>query len=889
MQGGSHLPHKIIAGFSWVRLCGLMALVVVVAGSAAAYWMGNSQDAHMRSELLVQGRLVADILNPWVVVNLTGSPSDIDSPDYRQIKSQLQLMRSANGKFRFLYLTKQLPDGRVVFLADSEPVDSPDHSPPGQIYEEATDVFREVFTSGREIVEGPAHDRWGNWISALIPIKPAQGSLPLAVLGIDVDASRWGWTVFEHCLPAVALSLLGLSGLGFLAVLFRRAETARERIAASEALLSENAERLRSLFGNMAEGVVLHEVVLDGAGSPSNYRMIDCNPQGERLLGLTRAEMVGRLATEVYKTPAPPYLAEFSRVAASGVPARLEVFFAPMGRYFDISAAPWGRNGFATIFSDVTGRKAAEEALKSSEQKYRTIIEGIEEGYFEVDLHGNLSFFNPALCRITGLPPEDIAGINYREYTTPETAEKMLRIFGWIYQTGHSSGVQDFEIRMRDGRRIAIDLTASPIVGPDGAISGFRGLCRDISERKRAEQQKQELEEELQRAQKMQAIGALAGGVAHDLNNILSGIVSYPDLLLLDLPGDSPLRMPIETIRDSGRKAAAIVQDLLTLARRGVSVSEALNLNDIVLGYLSSPEFKKLESFHPHVAVERRLDSGLMNIMGSPVHLSKTVMNLVSNAAEAMPDGGAIRISTRNAYIDQPIQGYDHVAEGEYVVLEVADAGIGIAVEDLPRIFDPFFTKKKMGRSGTGLGMAVVWGTVKDHKGYIDVGSIEGRGTRFSLYFPVTRREIEPLGAVATLEHLHGRGERILVVDDVEQQRRIAAAMLSKLGYRVHTVACGEEAADHLKTRSVDLLVLDMIMSPGIDGLETYRRIVERHPDQRAVITSGYSETERVSAAQRLGAGAYLRKPYTLENLGAAVKHELERRRGAAPAAPTPA
>ena len=198
-----------MAGFNWVRLCGLMAAAVLVAGGAATLWMGRSQDARMRSELLVQGRLVADILNPWMVVNLAGMPADRDSPDYQQIKSQLQLMRSANGKFRFLYLTKQLPDGRVIFLADSEPGDSPDHSPPGQVYEEATDTFREVFAAGREAVEGPARDRWGNWISALIPIKPAEGAMTMAVLGIDVDANNWGWDIFEHCLPAVALSLLG--------------------------------------------------------------------------------------------------------------------------------------------------------------------------------------------------------------------------------------------------------------------------------------------------------------------------------------------------------------------------------------------------------------------------------------------------------------------------------------------------------------------------------------------------------------------------------------------------------------------------------------------------------------------------------------------------------
>jgi PAS domain S-box-containing protein len=474
MHTDSPVSKNSSAGFNWARLYGLMAALVVIAGGAASLWLATSEDARMRSELLVQGRLVADTLNPWWIINLTGLPSDLDSPDYQRIKSQLQLMRSANGKFRFIYLTRQLPDGRVVFLADSEPNDSPDHSPPGQVYEEASDSFREVFTTGRETVEGPTRDRWGNWISALIPIKPAAGAMTLALLGIDVDAGNWAWDIFEHCLPAVTLCLLGLSGLFFLAVLFRRSETARERIAASEARLAGSEERYRSLLGNMAEGVALHEMVLDASGRPSNYRIVDCNPQYEHILGFKRAEVMDRLATEVYQTQTPPYLSQFCNVALSGIPSHMETLFAPLGRHFDISVAPWGRNGFATIFSDVTDRKAAEEALKSSEQKYRTIIEGIEEGYFELDLRGNLTFFNTALCRITGLPAAEIAGINYREYTTPETAEKMFQVFRRVYQTARPSGIQDFEILMRDGRRIAIDLTASPILGADGSVIGFR-------------------------------------------------------------------------------------------------------------------------------------------------------------------------------------------------------------------------------------------------------------------------------------------------------------------------------------------------------------------------------------------------------------------------------
>ncbi|MFH0730739.1 MAG: ATP-binding protein [Pseudomonadota bacterium] len=408
-----------------------------------------------------------------------------------------------------------------------------------------------------------------------------------------------------------------------------------------------------------------------------------------------------------------------------------------------------------------------------------------------------------------------------------------------------------------------------------GSIADLVSLAISASERLLAQETQKQLEDKLRRAEKMEAIGTLAGGVAHDLNNILSGIVSYPELLLWQLPKDSPLQAPIETIWESGKRAAAIVQDLLTLARRGVTVTAIVNMNTIVMEYLKSPEHKKLLSFHTHIDVEIFLDPDLMNISGSSVHLSTTLMNLISNAAEAMPAGGKISITTDNRYLDRPIKGYDDVKEGDYVVLSVSDTGIGISPKDMGRIFEPFYTKKKMGRSGTGLGMAVVWGTVKDHKGYIDFDSREGKGSVFRLYFPVTRKELEKEIIKLSIDDYRGNGESILVVDDVKDQRKIANSILTKLGYRVTTVSSGEEAVEYLAQHSADLLVLDMIMDPGMDGLETYKKVIALHPGQKAIITSGYSETQRVREAQKLGVGDYLKKPYAIEKLGAAVKKQL--------------
>jgi len=506
--------------------------------------------------------------------------------------------------------------------------------------------------------------------------------------------------------------------------------------------------------------------------------------------------------------------------------------------------------------------------LHESEDKYRTVLEANPDPVVVYDMKGKVTYFNPAFTSVFGWALEECLGkkmdIFVPEDAWPETRMMINRVLA-----GESfSGIESRRYT-REGDTIPVTISGAIYRGSNSNPVGSVHTLRDVREQKKIESQ-------LQRAQKMEAIGTLAGGVAHDLNNILSGLVSYPELLLMDIPQDSPLRKPILTIQKSGERAAMIVQDLLTLARRGVAVAEVVNLNHVISEYLQSPEYEKLQSFHPQVKVETCLEEDVLNILGSPVHLEKTVMNLVSNAAESMPDGGKVLISTENRYVDRPIRGYDVVNEGDYVSLTVSDSGIGISTGDLERIFEPFYTKKVMGRSGTGLGMAVVWGTVKDHKGYVDVQSSEGKGTTFVLYFPVTREKSVRNETLLSIENYMG-SEKILIVDDMEEQRDIASGMLKKLGYSVTSVSSGEEAVEHMKDNSEDLLVLDMIMDPGIDGLETYKRILEFHPGQKAIIASGFSETERVKKAQRLGAGAYVKKPYLLEKIGMAVRTELDK------------
>ncbi len=530
---------------------------------------------------------------------------------------------------------------------------------------------------------------------------------------------------------------------------------------------------------------------------------------------------------------------------------------------------------------EIAVRRESEKALQQRERLYRTLAENIKDVIWTMDLNLRFTYVSPSARAMQGWTVEELLELRLEDILTPGSLisihEEFQKETAFAAQTGsyNRSTTLELELLHKEGNTLSAEVTASFLLDENGRPSGILGVTRDITERNKAQREKEKLLESLNQSKKMEALGRLAGGVAHDLNNVLSGIVSYPDLLLLDLPARSPLRRPIETIQESGKKAAAIVQDLLTLARRGVPISEVVKLNEVVRDYLTSPEFHRMKSFHPLVTVKTRQDPELLNILGSPVHLSKTIMNLVSNAAEAMPEGGEILITCHNTYLDRPVSGYAEVREGEYSVLQVADTGIGISAEDIHRIFEPFYTKKKMGRSGTGLGMAVVWGTVEDHGGYIDIQSAPGEGTTVTLYLPGTRQEAACKPAPNAMERYRGRGETILVVDDLQEQREIAIRILTQLGYRAKSASSGEKAVDFIRREKADLIILDMIMDPGIDGLSTFEQILHLNPRQRAIIASGFAESQRVRRAQKLGAGAYLRKPYTVEALAMAVQSEL--------------
>lgn len=642
----------------------------------------------------------------------------------------------------------------------------------------------------------------------------------------------------------------------------------------AEAALRESRERFKALTESTSDWI--WEI-------DENAVFTYTSPRIKELLGFDPEEIIGKTPFDLFTTQERELARkEFNAFFKAHKPF---VMFESRNRHKDgrvlileSSGVPFFNakgdfQGYRAIARDITVPKKAENQLRESEERWRRLVENIPDIIVRITRDGTVLAINRTVSNMT---PEEAVGRSVYEYVAEEYIDELKGIIAKTFQTG-KPGTCEVLGRGRSGTDNAwYEIRVVPME-LDNKIVAATLISSDITEKKKYRSEREILEARLRIAEKMEAVGILAGGVAHDLNNILASLVSYPDLILLELPDDSPLRQPILTIQQAGEKAAAVVQDMLSLSRQGFSDTEALNLNDITAEYFSSLEYQKLQADYPKIAFKTHLEPKLLNCMGSAVHLSKVIHNLIMNAAAAIPGTGKITVTTRNQYLDTPVFGYDTIVEGDYITLSIADNGCGISEKDLGRIFEPFYTKKADGRFGTGLGLSVVWGTVKDHKGYIDVKSTEGKGTTFYLYFPATKEKTVKKEKSLNIEKYKGRGETILVVDDIEEQRQIACSLLSKLGYSPLEISSGEEAVEYLKKHSAHLVLLDMILDPGIDGLETYKRILKIRPGQKAIIISGFSETDRVREAKRMGAGEYIKKPFDLEMLAIAVRNELDK------------
>lgn len=518
--------------------------------------------------------------------------------------------------------------------------------------------------------------------------------------------------------------------------------------------------------------------------------------------------------------------------------------------------------------------------LEVSKKDLKSILNTVPDIIYRLEPDGKITFVSPAVEQYN-VTIESLLGKSIFDLVASTDINRARRKIN-EQRTGDRA-TSNLELRLRlsksmdpNGRGMRyFSVSAGGIYTEnergEKVFSGTQGIIRDINEHK-------QLELQLMKAQKLEVMGNLAARVAHDLNNILSGLVSYPDLLLHEMEADDPMYEKIAVIRKSGKKAANIVQDLLTLARRSAQVLEVCDVAAIITDYLESIEFQQVRQKNEHVQVVTSLQDGLMKIKGSEVHLSKALMNIVNNSVEAMVAGkqGTLEISANDIYLDTEREGYERIPKGEYVCITVRDTGVGIDSMDLQRVFEPFYTKKSHDVSGTGLGMSIIWATVKDHNGYIDIESTIGEGTTFSMYLPATREVGVVNGQTRQIDDYSG-SETVLVVDDAADQLDIARTALQKLGYAVLTAESGEQAVRVMEQHPVDLVLLDMVMPGGLGGLATFRKIVSQYPDQKGVITSGFFDPDSQEELRELGVESFLEKPYTVARLGLAIRKELDR------------
>ena len=511
--------------------------------------------------------------------------------------------------------------------------------------------------------------------------------------------------------------------------------------------------------------------------------------------------------------------------------------------------------------AEIAAREQTQETLRQSEEKYRTIIENIEDGYFEVDLGGNLTFFNDSVCRTFGYSKYELMGMNNRQYTDEENAKKLYQTFNKVYTIGKPDKSFGYEIIRKDGTKRAVEASISLRRDAEGKPIGFRGIVRDISE-------KQRLQAQLQHAQKIESIGTLAGGIAHNFNNLLMGIQGNASMMLFDVDARNPRHKNLKNIEKLVENGARLTAQLIGYARGGSYEVKPASLNQLVKETSDTFGMTKKE-----ITVHQKLSRKLYGIKADQGQIEQVLLNLYINAADAMPGGGNLFLETMNV-TDKDMTGKHYkLKPGNYVLLTVRDTGGGMVRETKERIFEPFFTTKGLA-SGTGLGMASAYGIIKGHGGYIDLYSKIGEGTIFSIYLPAAEKVIEEKKVLSD-ELEKGKGT-ILLVDDEEMVLEAGEELLKHLGYEVLLAGDGQEALELYKKNHdmIDLVLLDMVM-PVMGGGEAYDRMKRINANVKVILSSGYSLEGEAKEILRRGCDAFIQKPFKLEQLSQKLREIL--------------
>ncbi len=508
--------------------------------------------------------------------------------------------------------------------------------------------------------------------------------------------------------------------------------------------------------------------------------------------------------------------------------------------------------------------------LAQSEEKYRSIMEGIEEGYFEVDQKGRLTFFNDASSRILGRSADQLHGLNYRSFMSEEGAKKIARGFRTLYAGNKPLKAKEVEIFRLDGTTRYLELSASLIRNSDGSTAGIRGLVRDVTERRQAEEDRRMLEAQLMQAQKMEALGTLAGGVAHDFNNLLMGIQGNTSLTMMEMDPGDPLFERLSSIEAYVKKSAHLTQQLLGFARKGKYQVQSLDLSELVAN--SNDLFGRT---HKEIRITSRLDKALWTVAADPLQIEQVLLNLYVNAFQAMPEGGELLVVTENVQLPESRTRPFGKEPGRYVRVSVADTGVGMDETTLQRIFEPFFTTKKPGE-GTGLGLASVYGIVKNHRGFIDVRSAVGRGTEFEFFFPAI--EAPARVAKTNADDALGGTETLLIIDDEQMILDVTSEMLKRIGYQVKTAPNGSEGIKIFRCTKdrIPLVILDMVM-PEMTGAQVFNELKKIDPGVCVLLASGYSAEKQAARMLEEPYTDFIQKPYDIRRLSRKIRSLLEK------------
>ncbi len=640
----------------------------------------------------------------------------------------------------------------------------------------------------------------------------------------------------------------------------------------AEKALRASEERYRSLFENTGAATF----VVD-----EDLTISKVNARCEAFSGYSRQELEGKKITDFISPEDLEKVKTYHaarRIDEKSVPSEYE--FAWIDRngnkkygLIQIGLIP-GTTKTIASFVDISDRRLMEEALRKSEEKYRLHFENVNDVIFSYGPDLKVIDISPSVKRVLGYKPEEFIGKSIGELNilAPDYVEKAFQDAMRVFN-GERIDSSEYAFINKEGQIVYGEVSGHPII-KEGKIVGVVSVARDITKRKKAEEEKALLEEQLIQAQKMEAVGTLAGGIAHDFNNLLQAILGYSQILLINKDPDDPETVNLKQIEMSAKRARELTQQLLAFSRRVKSELRPVDLNQEV-----RQVEKLLKRVIPKmIEIEVHFGENLFPINADPAQLEQVMMNLCVNAKDAMPEGGRLILETGNVVLDE-VYCKSHLGAkpGRYVQLTISDTGGGMDKHTLEHIFEPFFTTKEKDK-GTGLGLAMVYGIVKNHGGYIMCYSELGKGTTFKIYFPVLegRSEVQPINQKEEKTVLEGKGETVLLVDDEETIRELGKKILERFGYNVILAEDGESAIKIYgdKCREISLVIMDYVM-PGMGGGKCVEEILKINPDAKIIIASGYSMNGPTKEALKLGAKGFINKPYDLREMLKIIKRFL--------------